>query len=141
MENNEHAEGIKQSVEDIIGANTFLRRKKKTEDDNQRERFEKIIRTLEEIEVRGVIMGNDLKIDFTTYDEKFYDVIDTLILMQFGKEASEIIFFYLYERVNPDGTINQLVDTNDNYVVLNSPTDLWELVKVIQNQVGKPKKK
>jgi hypothetical protein len=141
MENNEHAEGIKQSVEDIIGANTFLRRKKKTEDDNQRERFEKIIRTLEEIEVRGVIMGNDLKIDFTTYDEKFYDVIDTLILMQFGKEASEIIFFYLYERVNPDGTTNQLVDTNDNYVVLNSPTDLWELVKVIQNQVGKPKKK
>jgi hypothetical protein len=86
-------------------------------------------------------MGNDLKIDFTTYDEKFYDVIDTLILMQFGKEASEIIFFYLYERVNPDGTTNQLVDTNDNYVVLNSPTDLWELVKVIQNQVGKPKKK
>lgn len=141
MENNEHAEGIKQSVEDIIGANTFLRRKKKTEDDNQRERFEKIIRTLEEIEVRGVIMGNDLKIDFTTYDEKFYDVIDTLILMQFGKEASEVIFFYLYERVNPDGTINQLVDTNNNYVVLNSPTDLWELVKVIQNQVGKPKKK
>jgi hypothetical protein len=119
MENNEHAEGIKQSVEDIIGANTFLRRKKKTEDDNQRERFEKIIRTLEEIEVRGVIMGNDLKIDFTTYDEKFYDVIDTLILMQFGKEASEIIFFYLYERVNPDGTTNQLVDTNDNYLVLN----------------------
>jgi hypothetical protein len=141
MENNEHAEGIKQSVEDIIGANTFLRRKKKTEDDNQRERFEKIIRTLEEIEVRGVIMGNDLKIDFTTYDEKFYDVIDTLILMQFGKEASEIIFFYLYERVNPDGSINQLIDTNDQYVTLNSPTDLWELIKVIQNQVGKPKKK
>jgi hypothetical protein len=141
MENNEHAEGIKQSVEDIIGANTFLRRKKKTEDDNQRERFEQIIRTLEEIEVRGVILGNDLKIDFTTYDEKFYEVIDTLILMQFGKEASEIIFFYLYERVNPDGTINQLVDTNDQYVTLNSPTDLWELVKVIQNQVGKPKKK
>ena len=141
MENNEHAEGIKQSVEDIIGANTFLRRKKKTEDDNQRERFEQIIRTLEEIEVRGVILGNDLKIDFTTYDEKFYEVIDTLILMQFGKQASEIIFFYLYERVNPDGSINQLVDTNDQYVTLNSPTDLWELIKVIQNQVGKPKKK
>lgn len=141
MENNEHAEGIKQSVDDIIGANTSLRRKKKTEDDNQRERFEKIIRTLEEIEVRGMIIANDLKVDFTTYDEKFYDVVDTLLLMHFGKEASEIIFFYLYERVNPDGTINQLVDTNNNYVTLNSPTDLWELVKVIQSQVGKPKKK
>jgi hypothetical protein len=141
MENNEHAEGIRQSVDDIIGANTSLRRKKKTEDDNQRERFEKIIRTLEEIEVRGMIIANDLKVDFTTYDEKFYDVVDTLLLMHFGKEASEIIFFYLYERVNPDGTINQLVDTNEQYVTLNSPTDLWELVKIIQSQVGKSKKK
>jgi hypothetical protein len=141
MENNEHAEGIRQSVDDIIGVNTFLRRKKRTEDDNQRERFEKIIRTLEEIEVRGMIIANDLKVDFTTYDEKFYDVVDTLLLMHFGKEASEIIFFYLYERVNPDGTINQLVDTNEQYVTLNSPTDLWELVKIIQSQVGKPKKK
>jgi hypothetical protein len=141
MENNEHAEGIKQSVEDIIGTDTFLRRKKKTEDDNQRERFEKIIRTLEEIEVRGMIVANDLKVDFTTYDEKFYEVIDTLILMNFGKEASEIIFFYLYERINPDGTINSLVDTNDNYITLNSPTDLWELIKVIKTSVGKAKKK
>jgi hypothetical protein len=141
MENNEHAEGIKQSVEDIIGANTSLRRKKKTEDDNQRERFEKIIRTLEEIEVRGMIVANDLKLDFASYDDKFYDVIDNLLLMQFGKEINEIIFFYLYDRVNSYGTINQLIDTNEQYITLNSPTYLWELIKVIQNQVGKPKKK
>ena len=56
MENQEHANGIKSSIEDILGAGASLRRKKKSEDDNQREKFEKIIRTLEEIEVRGIIL-------------------------------------------------------------------------------------
>ena len=41
--NEQHADGIKKSIDDIIGVDTFLKRKKKTEDDQQRERFIKII--------------------------------------------------------------------------------------------------
>ena len=109
MENNEeHVNGVKKSIDDILGTDTFLKRKKKSEDDINRERFEKIINTLEEIEVRGMLLGNDLQLDFTSYDEKFYFVIDSLFHLHFGKEASELIFFYLYERTNPDGTTNGL---------------------------------
>ncbi len=78
MDNKEHADGIKKSIDDIIGVDTFLKRKKKSEDDIQREKFERIIQTLEEIEVRGMILGNDLQLDFTSYDDKFYRVIDSL---------------------------------------------------------------
>jgi hypothetical protein len=141
MEQDPHTEGVRQSIEDIIGSNTSLRRKKKSEDDVNREKFEKIIQALDEAEVRSVILGNDLKLDFSTYDEKFYSVIDELMLMMFGKEACELIFFYLYERMNPDGTANELVDLDNNPVTLNSPTDLWNLVKLTQEKVGKGKKK
>ena len=97
MENNEeHVNGIKKSIDDILHTDTSLKRKKKSEDDINRERFEKIINALEEIEVRSIILGEDLKIDFTGYDEKFYFVIDSLFHMHFGKEAAELIFFYLY---------------------------------------------
>ena len=75
MDNEKHADGIKKSIDGIIGVDTFLKRKKKNEDDAQRERFEKIIQTLEEVEVRGMILGNDLNLDFTSYDEKFYFVM------------------------------------------------------------------
>ena len=95
MENQEHANGVKSSIEDILGAGASLRRKKKSEDDNQREKFEKIIRTLEEIEVRGIILGSDLQLDFRSYDEKFYIVIDYLLELHFGKEGYELISFYL----------------------------------------------
>lgn len=141
MENDQHAEGIKQSIDDILGADTFLKPKKKTDDDIQREKFEKIIHLMQEVEVRGILLGEDLKLDFTSYDEKFYKIIDTLFEMQFGLDACEIIFYYLYERNNPDGSINELIDDEGNKVPLTSPSDLWHLVKKIQSRVGRQKKK
>jgi hypothetical protein len=140
-EGEKHAEGIKKEIEDIIGVDTVLKQKKKTDDDFQRERFEKIIQTMQEIEIREILLATDLRLDFTTYDEKFYKVIDSLIEMQFGKEAAELIFFYLYERENPDGTVNDLIDDEGTIVPLNSPNDLWQLVKISQAKVGRQKKK
>jgi hypothetical protein len=137
----EHAKGVQQSIESIIGANTVLKRRKKTEDDINRDTFEKIILTLEQANVRSSIIGGDFKLDFTSYDETFYEIIDNLILMQFGKEASEVIFFYVYERMNPDGTVNELADQDNNVVALNNPTDLWMLVNHIKNKTNKTKKK
>jgi hypothetical protein len=139
--NEQHADGIKKSIDEIIGVDTFLKRKKKTEDSDKRERFIKIIQTLEEIEVRGMILGNDLALDFSSYDEKFYSVIDNLFYLHFGKEACEVIFFYIYERLNPDGTANHVEDVEGNAIPLNSPEDLWELVKLTQEKIGKAKKK
>lgn len=139
--NEQHADGIKKSIDDIIGVDTFLKRKKKTEDDQHRERFIKIIQALEEIEVRGMILGNDLALDFSSYDEKFYFVIDALFSIAFSKEACELIFFYIYERLNPDGTANDVEDVEGNVIPLSSPEDLWELVKLTQEKVGKAKKK
>ena len=139
--NEQHADGIKKSIDEIIGVDTFLKRKKKTEDDQTRERFIKIIQALEEIEVRGMILGNDLALDFSSYDEKFYFVIDALFSIAFSKEACELIFFYIYERLNPDGTANNVEDLDGNMIPLSSPEDLWELVKLTQEKVGKAKKK
>ncbi len=137
----EHAKGVQQSIESIIGADTVLKRRKKTEEDINRDTFEKIIIVLEQANVRSSIIGGEFKLDFTSYDETFYEIIDNLILMQFGKEASEIIFFYVYERINPDGTVNELADQDNNVVNLNSPTDLWMLVNHIKNKTNKTKKK
>jgi hypothetical protein len=139
--NDEHTQGIKKSVEDIIGSNTVLKRKRKTEEDINRESFEKIILLMEEIQTRGVLLQADLGLDYSNYDEKFYEIIDRLFQIHFGKEAAEVIFFYAYERINPDGSINELMDENSQIVILNSPTDLWYLVNHIKNKTKKVNKK
>ena len=137
----EHTQGIKQSIEDIIGTDTTLRRKRKTEEDLNRESFEKIMLMMDEIQVRSALLHSELGLDYSNYDEKFYEIIDRMFSLHFGKEAAEIIFFYVYERINPDGTVNELADQDNNVVALNNPTDLWMLVNHIKNKTNKTKKK
>ena len=95
---------------------------------------------MEEAEVRGVILENDLKLDFTSYDDKFYAIIENLFELHFGKDACELIYFYLYDRINPDGSENELVDDEGNYISMSSPNDLWFIIKMTQERSNKKKK-
>lgn len=141
MENKgeQHAQGIKSTLEEMIGTDLSLKRKKKNENDTNRELFENIIIALEKANVRTALVGTEFDIDLSKYDETYYEIIDNLLLMQFGKEASEVIFFYVYERMNPDGTVNELRDMNDNPVILNSPNDLWEIINLIKAKNARSK--
>jgi hypothetical protein len=142
MENKgeKHAQGVKTTLETMIGTDLSLKRKKKSENDLNRDLFEKIIIALERTNVRAAIIGAEFDLDLTKYDESFYEIIDNLVLMQFGKQAAEVIFFYVYERLNPDGSINELRDINDNPIILNNPTELWDLINLIKNAPSKTAK-
>jgi hypothetical protein len=135
-----HAQGVKQTLETMIGTDLSLKRKKKSEHDLNRELFEKIIIALERANIRTALVGTEFEIDLSKYDETFYEVIDNLMVMQFGKQAAEVIFFYVYERMNPDGSVNELRDMNDNPIVLNNPAELWDLINVIKNASSKTTK-
>jgi len=139
--NNEHTQGIKQSIETIIGSDTVIKRKKKTEEDLNRESFEKIIRLMDEIQVRDVLMMTELGLDYSKYNEKFYEITDRMFGLYFGAEAAEIIFFYIYERINPDGSVNELEDEKGQIITLTNPTDLWYLVNHIKDKTKKVNKK
>ena len=140
-EKEQHADELRQSLESIIGGSTKLRRKRKTELDINQEMFEKMIRTLEEIQVRSALLHTDLGLDYSTYDEKFYEAIDLLVVMCFGAEAAELIFYYIYERIVTEEQKDELVDEKTGQVVpLNNVSDLWVLVNEIRNKGSKVKK-
>lgn len=125
----EDIEQIKFSFEHILNSSIDVKRKKKSESDVDRELFIEVINSLENIDIRAGILGMDLNIDLTKYDELFFKSIDNLILLKYGKAISEIIYFYVYDRLDEDGNIVYLKDTNGNPVVLENPNDLWHLVQ------------
>ena len=135
-----HAEGVKKSIEDIIGSNAFLKRKKKSDDDIQKERFELIINSLEEVQIRGSLLETDMKLDFSSYDDKFYAIIENLFELHFGRDACELIYYYLYDRISPDGSINELMNDEGETVTLSSPNDLWYIIKMTQERSNRKKK-
>lgn len=136
----EDVRGIKNSFEDMLKTNFIVRRKKKTSLDIERELFEKIIRSLETLNLRSSILAMDLDIDLVKYDEKFYEAIDNLLLLHFGKEISELIFFYVYDRIDEEGNIIYLKDEKGNDVILENTSDLWYLILNIKDVMTKKTK-
>jgi hypothetical protein len=119
---------IQLGVDSIIGTRSIIRRRKKSTSDKKRELFFSMINSIEELNIRQNIMYADLSIDFSNYDEKFFTVIDTLLYMNFGKQCVDLIAFYLYERLNSDGTMNHILTEDEQEIFLETPYDLWNLM-------------
>jgi hypothetical protein len=134
----EEVKELKKSLEDILNVDFKVKRKKKTELDIQKDLFFKIIISLEKLNMRSNMLTVDLDIDLTKYDETFYDVLDNLLILHFGKNIAEIIFFYVYDRIDQDGNIASLSDSKGNSIVLENVHDLWNLVQSI-NKIQKNK--
>lgn len=119
---------IQSAINNILNVKSLIRRKKKNQSDKRKELFISIINSIEQIINRQSLMYAELQLDFTTYDDVFLDTIDALIILHFGKEGAEVVGYYLWERLNPDGSINPLLDENDNVILLESANDLWNLL-------------
>jgi len=84
-------------------------------------------------------MYAELNLDLANYDEAFLDTIDALIVLHFGKEGAELIAYYLWDRVAPDGSISPLLDSDNKEVYLETALDLWNLLIAINPAYGEPK--
>jgi hypothetical protein len=131
MENQDPLKKLQEQMKKLIGSDSTVKRRKKNKIDTQRELFLTNIPLLEHIIIRGVMLESDYGFNTNLYDEPFYQIIDSLIYMHFDEEAADAIMFYLYERVNPDGTFNSVIDIDDNEIPLENAEDLWMLVQQI----------
>jgi hypothetical protein len=122
----------KQTVKrDNTFGNVQIKRKRKSDITIRKELFISIINNIEAAINRQELLFADFRLDWTTYNEVFFNIIDDLIFMEFGNDGLELIDFYLYGKENTDGSENQLVDKNYNVIPLNSAEDLWNLIKTI----------
>ena len=127
---------IQTAINEILNVKSLIRRKKKTQLDKKRELFISIINSIEQITNRQNLMYADLQLDFTNYDESFLETIDALIILHFGKEGAEVISYYLWERVNPDGSINPLQDVEGTLIILQTASELWDLLLQMNPNYG-----
>jgi hypothetical protein len=126
---------VQTAVDNMLNVKSYVRRKKKTQSDKKKEMFVQMINSLDEIFVRQGLMYADMDVDMFKYDEKFLAVIDVMIYFHFGEACSEVIAFYLYDRQNPDGTLNPILDENDTEIILQNPYDLWNLLVIINPKI------
>ena len=127
---------IQIAINQILNVKSLVRKKKKTKEAKKKELFISIINSIEAIINRQNLMYADLNLDLSKYDEAFLDTIDALIILHFGKEGAELIAYYLWDRVAPDGSISPLVDVDGREVYLETAQDLWNLLISINPAYG-----
>ena len=128
MSNLDKNEELKRAFDALLNTSTSLKRKKKNTADRKREIFLQIINMCESVITREILLTADFKLNFDNYNEDFYHIIDSLLLLYLGKDGFELVSFYLYDRLNPDGSINYLMDENEKEVILETSEDLFNLL-------------
>lgn len=127
---------IKLAINEILNVKSLVRRKRKSQGEKKRELFVSIINSIERLISRQNLMYTDFQIDFANYDDPFLDTIDALILLHFGKEGAELIVYYLWDRVNPDGSLNPIHDEDQNEIIINNAGELWDLLVKVNSKYG-----
>ena len=122
---------IQGAINELLNIKSLIRKKKKTQGEKKKELFISIINSIEQIINRQNLMYAELNLDLAKYDESFLEVIEALLLLHFGKEGADLVNYYLWERLAPDGEINPLLDVEGKEIYLESAEELWNLLSVL----------
>jgi len=127
--NNTHDQNVKVAIDKIIGQETTFRKVKKTQEDQKRILFCKIIDSLIAAEERSILLNEAHNLGLDSYNQLFFDIITDFFSFNFSKKQINLINFYLYDRYCADGAILDLVDDNGGSVPLDNASDLWHLLQ------------
>ena len=126
---------LKQSLDQLLQADTSIKRKNKTTFFKKKDLFINIVNHYEAAITKSYLLEKDFKIDTSKYEENFHQVIDSFILLSFGKEVYQLLSFYFYERINPDGSVNKLVLPNEEELDISNVEELWSLIVKIKPDI------
>ncbi|MDA7648761.1 hypothetical protein N8580_00320 [Akkermansiaceae bacterium] len=119
---------IKQVIEQILGSSITMRTDSSNDEDKLKEEFIRVMTIFEEVWKRQNEIDYKYGADFSTYDDKFFRVIEGFIHFCFDGVAAEAIIFYIYARVDEEGNINPFTDPNGKDYIFNDLNDLWEFL-------------
>jgi hypothetical protein len=132
----EDYKNIQNAVNSVLNVQSFVKKKTIQKiSEKKRDSFVRIITLLDSAIIRSNILFSDIELDMSRYDEKFYEVIDHLLLSSYGEECYELISFYLWERMDENGQPLSLIDSQGVEINMKSPYDLWDLMVKINPKI------
>ena len=122
---------IRQTLFTIHPLSYRIRRKTLDKKSMDKKLFIEVITTLKQIEDRRDFMAEEIGMDVTTYEDKFFSVMENLMKMHFTKEQLALIQMYLYQLVPDkewDGTITIEKNKKEQVLPFKKPEDVWKVI-------------
>ena len=126
---------LHEAFEQLLNSPVLIRKQRRNKAFKKKILFISLIEQYEKALNKSARLQSEFGLDLFDYEEPFYGVIDKLMLLTWGMNVYELVTFYLYERLNLDGTINYLIDTKEDgtevEVFLKTPEDLYNYLSQI----------
>jgi hypothetical protein len=132
FEGPEEIKHIKKLFDAVLGANITVKDNIKATESTV---FEILIQKADDslnIEDKLVEVAD---ISIAKITDPLWFVIENQFKLIYGEQATELIMWYLMERLDEDNNVIPLEDEEENRIILNKPIDLWNyLQKTVFNR-------
>ena len=126
---------LHEAFEQLLNSPVLIKKQRRNKAFKKKILFISLIEQYEKALNKSNRLQSEFGLDLFEYEEPFYGVIDKLMLLTWGINVYELITFYLYERINLDGTINYLIETKEDgtevEVFLKTAEDLYNYLSQI----------
>lgn len=127
-----HSESAKKFVSKILGVPALLKKGKKTADDHRKIVFCRMIDDVVFVVERQLAMHDAYELDLQKFETVWFDILNDLLKLSFNEAQRNLIDFYVYHRYDERGEVIPLYDDAGKPYVLQTPEDLYEVVKMFK---------
>ena len=126
-QNMEKKKQIKK-LTDLIGKGINIQENNKSTKLKEKHFFFDIITELCQLEAKSQMISS-AGVNVMEYEDGFLKVINLLLEKYFGEAKAQIIMWWVFESINPEGNVSALVDENKKEHIINTPQELYKFLK------------
>lgn len=116
-----------KKISELLGSKVTIEENPKTAKKKDEEFFMGLLEQLCQIEAAAAML-NAIGITATN-ENPFYISVRMLMDQHYGEMKTEIILWWVFESISPDGDVYPLVDEEGKKHVIKTPTQLFKFIK------------
>ena len=117
-----------KTIAELVGKNVGIKESEKSIKKKEEKQFVDLITNLCTIEAHSRTIFNS-GIDITVYDNMYFQVISVLRDKTYNLIQKNIILWWVFESLSPEGDVYPLMDENEEKHIINTPLQLYKFIK------------
>jgi len=120
---------LKKILEKFVGNSIYLEESPLTEALREEKQFCDLMERLDQVWQKDNSLFEDYSVDLSSYLEHYYGIIELQMVMLFGYNKVDLIWWYILERKDQEGNLLPIEDINGNQYIFESHSDFYEFLK------------
>ena len=120
---------ILNQLQKFVGDDVTIKESPKSEEERAELLFVDTISTLEHAYNSDNKLHEDYGVDLMGFTQSYYHTIENLIVMLFGYDKSDVIWWWVLERFDADGTLLGIETEDGKIHILKTPKQLYKFLK------------